>query len=269
MQWLLCMFLLVQCRRYAILLNTSIRYTNYRHSTNIQLFNNVLRSCQYNPDRIVMASWKDEIQNERNPFSGRIYLNRNTNTKYTPVPPTPLSTDYVINTLMGRHHQLKEMNENDTLLVYLCGHGRETFLKICDRDCLFRDDLSRIIRCLSDRLGKVLLILDTCEAESVINRNSIPENVFVVSTSLSNEPAYAAKKEPRLGVGPVDMFAYEFSRLNLSKDIPLQELFARISREKIFSSVTACRGKQHFSTRDFFESAEDPDEETAPQPFRI
>lgn len=246
-------------RNFAILLNTSRSYTNLRHSVDIQIFNNLLNACGYGSDQIKVSFSEDQIQNKRSPFAGSIYLDDHTKTKYTQIKPVRMDLNYVISLLELNCKELKHLNENDNLFIYLCGHGRETFLKICNRYFFFQGDLMKIIKTVSRRINKVLLIVDTCEAESLINRNEIPSNVFVVTTSLESESAYSSAFNIKLGVSPVNLFPYLFNKKNLVGETRLVDLFKEFKAVDLHSTLTFCK-KEDFVVKDFFSAGEDLDE---------
>ena len=164
------------------------------------------------------------------------------------------------------------MDENDNLLIYLCGHGRDTFLKICDTYYLFRGDLMRCIAETSRRVRRLLLIIDTCEAETLVERGSVPGNTFVVTTSLPKQSAYSAELDPKLGVCPVNLFPHMLSRQIAALrrghrrecTARLVDLFGGLGKGELQSSITHCK-KNEFMLDDFFvQDSSDGDREIRP-----
>lgn len=98
-----------------------------------------------------------------------------------------------------------------------------------------KSDLMQSIEYLSKRVNKVLLILDTCQAEALFdydvfancNQNDesfeIFKNVKVVTTSLINQYSYSTTLCTILGVSTVDDFPKVFLQSKLRKRYLKQE----------------------------------------------
>ncbi|KAI5168332.1 GPI-anchor transamidase subunit K [Pancytospora epiphaga] len=242
---------LVYSRNYAILINTSKNYSNYRHMSDILVLNNILRTGGFSDNDILAIFPEDQIQNQRNPWRDHILFHRGEQIKYSRLSPTSLNTNYILNTLLLRHEKLVSLDENDNLLVFMCGHGKSEFIKICDMYFLFKGDLMRVIKEVCLRLSKVLLIIDTCEAESLISREDLPKNAYVVTTSLSGENAYSIEVDEKLGVAPVDRFPYELQKRSLREEASLSELFGEL-KYKIKNSTITFSQKENFKVGEFF-----------------
>ena len=92
-QTILLLLGLLEAKNYAILVNTSKDYKNYRHSADIQVVHNVLRDNGYAPDDILVLFREDQIQNRRNPFPNAVCIGGNTDTPYTGFDTVPLDLD--------------------------------------------------------------------------------------------------------------------------------------------------------------------------------
>lgn len=248
---LLTLVLLAESRNYAILLNATKNYTNFRHTTDVQIFNNVLRKGGAEEKDILVLFKEDQVQNTRNPHPNAIRFNDGEEVRYTRLQPAPLDLDYIVNVLHLRDEKFKTLDENDNLFIFLCGHGRAGFLKICDTHFFFRGDLMLLLQKLCRRLAKVLLIIDTCEAESMVDRHAVPPNAFVVTTSLEKQSAYSIATDRRLGVSPANSFPYVFSKTKLDPEMRLTDLFDGLNRRGLSSSLTHC-GKDGFKVKEFF-----------------
>lgn len=139
------------------------------------------------------------------------------------------------------------------LVIYLSGHGHSGFMKICDRDFLFRTDLMAALRRGAGRATRVLLILDTCNAASLVTASELPSNVAVVATSMAQEPSYSLPRSPLHGVSLMDTFITLFERLFPLYDpnTPLPAFFAAFTSEELHSSLSYF-GNPDFMLKDFF-----------------
>jgi len=122
-------------------MNVTKNYTNFRHTADVQIFNNILSESGVESKDILVLFREDQPQNARNPHPNTILFNNNEEIKYTKLMPTRLDLNYIINVLHLRHEKFKMLNENDNLFIFLCGHDRRSFLKICDMDFLFKGDV--------------------------------------------------------------------------------------------------------------------------------
>lgn len=234
----------IAAKNYAILVNTSKHYINYRHNTNVQLFYNLLIKNNFSSDEIVNLFIEDQIQDPRNLFKNRINLNIPVN--YYKIKPTVYDLDTLYSILTLEHEKLKFLDKSDNLLIYLCGHGNINFLKLYNRYFLFKNDLMRAIKIASKRAGKILLMVDTCKAESLIDRNDLPDNLFVVTTSKIDELSYSIEIDSELGVSTVDQIPfifYQMAEKYLNRS--LVDLFNDMNKKELKSYIT-------FSEKPFF-----------------
>ena len=240
-------------KTYAILANTSKGYVNYRHAANLQLLYNILVNKGVQEDCIVPLFFEDPILNLRNPKPGIL---DSCDAKHFKLQPVKLTLDLLFNTLILQHNKFKYVSKDDSLLIYLCGHGNTNFLKICNRVFIFKNDLMRALKHSSKRVGKILMIIDTCKAESLIDREKIPDNVYVMTTSKDNELSYSMEIDPILGVSKVDAAPYLLYKLiieEVSNKIGLDELFEMMNKGQLNSKITY-GGNRGFKLTDFLDS---------------
>ena len=114
----------------------------------------------------------------------------------------------------------------------------------------------RVLKHSSKRVGKILMIIDTCKAESLIDREKMPDNVYVMTTSKDNELSYSMEIDPILGVSKVDAAPYLLYKLiieEVSNKIGLDELFEMMNKGQLNSKITY-GGNRGFKLTDFLDS---------------
>lgn len=242
--------IVVLARNYGILVNCSKNYTNFRHMADIQLVYNVLLRNGFKSSDILMLFNEDQIQDQRNKQVGTLMIH-NVEIKYHKIKPTVFDAPSLISMLRLRHRKFTHLDENDNLLIFICGHGKNQFLKICDIYCLFKDDIMDILKELSRRLNNIMLVLDTCEAESLIDFQHIPENALVVCSSSHTESAYSLNVDRRLGISPADELAYSLYQMQPRPNELLNELLKNICISDM-SSTLVLGGRSDYIYKDFF-----------------
>jgi len=217
------------CRNYSILINTSKGYINYRHMSNIQILYEIFKRDGIPEDNIFTVFQDDPHQDARNPDKDRIYfmadeciekcrMKNRMHYRY-------LTENVILDIINLKNERLKSLDENDNIVIYMCGHGREGFFKVCDRYFIFKNDLMDILQGVSKRINNLLLILDTCQASTLLDERHIPANVTVVTTSLDNEFSYASNAISSLGVYGIDDFPYFLYKGDLDYNLQADEFF--------------------------------------------
>lgn len=259
--------LLIQTKNYAILVNTSKGYINYRHTTSIQLFYNILIDNNFSENEIVSLFVEDQIQDPRNLFKEKIAIE--IPIKYFKLQTTDLNLQSLVEILSLKHNKLKYINENDNLLIYLCGHGNTNFLKLYNRFFFFKNDLMKILNKISKRVNGVFLIVDTCKAESLIDRKNIPENVYIATTSAETEMSYSIEIDPILGVSTADAVPYLFYKMVPNyMDKKLDEIFYHMNLNDLKSIITY-GGNKDFVLKDFLIQDTDKTKIKNVKPYKI
>ncbi|KCZ74104.1 hypothetical protein H311_04932, partial [Anncaliia algerae PRA109] len=165
----------------------------------------------------------------------------------------------LLNIINLNHHKLLDCDKNSNLLIYLCGHGNQEFLKIKYREAIYTDDFSRCINNLSQRVNKILVIVDTCHAFSFVPKK-IPSNVFYIATSKMDEPSVSSNYSNKLGVYCVDNFMFHLHKLMLNFKMNLVD-FCKLFTKEILKSTILTKGSKNFFVGDFFTQKEKiPDE---------
>lgn len=242
------------CNNQAILFNGSCNFCNYRHDSNVRVLSHVLLKNGFSKDEIVLFSGENSIDDDRNIDKGYVHLS---STLKIPVPRIEVQESTVqdfLNAINCNHKKLVDCNKNSNVLVYMCGHGNEGFLKVQYREAILSYDLNSAIMKLADRVGKVLLIVDTCRSASFLPKSRFPKNVFVVATSLVSEPSISSFSNSQLGVHCIDNFPYYLHELTKNiKNMPLDSFFGLFNRDYILSTIKfSFESTELFHFDDFF-----------------
>ncbi|WUR05029.1 GPI-anchor transamidase [Vairimorpha necatrix] len=247
--------LFVKMETFSILVNLSRGFQNYRHMTDLCLIHSLL-----NNNNIITYFQGDIYQDKRNIFPGKIFLNNQDTLKYNLFKDVQLkytvscdsSLNDILNGLQGNIPEMKYMKYSDNIFIYICGHGCEGAMKVFNKDWLTKEELMRSIRILKKRVSKIFLVLDTCEAESIISRDT--NDVFILTTSQFKEPSLSKGKNNLLGVHTVDEFPFYFSKVvreQRDRDISLDEICKELEKCKFSSTLTWTKNKT-FKLKDFF-----------------
>ena len=254
----------VLSKNYALLISTSAYFTNYRHMANIMALRKLLLNNNFDAQNIHLFAPDNQIENDRYLLKSEILLDENMRIQYTNAKDMNLKiiklTEFVLmDILLLRMKQFQEIDENDNLMIYLCGHAREGFFKTCSKYFLFKDDIEAAMNYLSKRVANCLIILDTCQAESLVGE--IPGNVALVTTSMEGEFSFSSRTSEILGIYSIDDFMYELytnAEEMLTREMTLIRL-ADMMNYRIKSKVKL-HGSREYKANDFFTRNDTPRE---------
>ncbi|VDD80765.1 unnamed protein product [Mesocestoides corti] len=100
-------------------------------------------------------------------------------------------------------------DQHSNILIYMTGHGGEGFLKFQDDSELSSVELADVVNqmWLSRRYNEMLIITDTCQAESMGSQVYSP-NVITVGSSKIGEESLAHHLDATIGVFVADRYSY-------------------------------------------------------------
>lgn len=234
-----------------MLINASTGFFNYRHSGNVYLFNEFFERMGFDKDQILIIQREDLLINERLHLDKFLFGRSRNETRYFEYKLVPIDDNYILNILELQCYEFKHLDENDNLFIYICGHGTGFYLKICNMYFLFRNDIMNKLRIISKRLNKIFVILDTCQAETLINRDDIPDNVFVLTTSSKFTKSYSIKSNSITGIAACDAFPFNFMKMPIKYDQTLIDFLEQLKDNKENYILTFCN-KKNFIIKDFF-----------------
>lgn len=279
---------LINCKTIAVLINTSKNFFNFRHTSNVFTLNYSLKNLGIEPENIYIFQRENLFEDPRNTKKyqlistdqnksidnktdksinknmvqnndksiDRIFINKNESVEYKNVPTYPLTEHFILNLFFLRHKFLYKLNNSDSLIFYMCGHAREEFFKISDRFFIFKNDIMRAIYYLSKRLSKVLIILDTCQAESLIDPLKISKNIAIITTSSNTEFSYSHSVIPFLGVSGIDDSTYKIYKNKMSINGYISKYFEDFNDGTLRSTIK-CHGNRTFKFSDFLRDEND------------
>ncbi|KAK8800341.1 hypothetical protein WA171_004974, partial [Blastocystis sp. BT1] len=104
-------------------------------------------------------------------------------------------------------------NENSTLLLFLNGHGGDGFFKFREREELNSHILWNVLFQMfkMKRYGQVMIMIDTCQASSLIPKDLPPNSIFLASSSVGEE-SYSHGFDYHYGLPTKDRFVTSLMR---------------------------------------------------------
>lgn len=247
------MLSLAAAKNFAILVNGSINFPNYRHTSNVVLLSKILIENGYTKDEIVVLCGENSLQDVRNTDPGHIHISENLKLPIPNLDFEVATARSVYDALYCNHRKLLDVDSNSNVTIYLTGHGNKKFLKIQYREAIFASDFIRAVGALAGRVRKILVIVDTCNSGSFLDV-VVPENVIMVASSLVNESSFSSLFSLELGTHSIDNFIYNFWIITQTyKNESLRLLFGEFNNEKMKSTVNFKAGKsEEFGFSDFF-----------------
>lgn len=231
----------------AAIFSTSIFFFNYRHSANAYAFSSLLVRNKIPRSQLYIGIADDPAYNIRNSFPGQVFYD--SNHKFN-VHMTPNITngDLSVNTFRSLllkgpvHGQISPISKMDkNFILYLTGHGGNEFLKFhLDKQFTagqFKEMVSEMKRI--HQFEKLLIILDTCQAETFFNYINL-SNVITISSSKLGESSISSEYDNILGVPLSDLFTNNFIDLvtKMGPKATFSELEYALRRRNIGSTFT-------------------------------
>ncbi|CAJ0578869.1 unnamed protein product, partial [Mesorhabditis spiculigera] len=205
---------------WAVLVCTSRFWFNYRHVSNVlSLYHSIKRLGIPDSNIIVMLA-EDVPCNPRNPKPGTCFnapggLNLydwNIEVDYRG---NEVTVENFIRVLTGRHVESEPRSRRmlsdhqSNVLVYLTGHGGDSFLKFQDAQELTNFDLGQTVQAMfeDNRYHEMFVIADTCRSESMYEYITAPR-VLSTSSSLTHEESYSYDLDYDVGVFVIDRYTH-------------------------------------------------------------
>eukprot|EP01071_Lankesteria_metandrocarpae_P005059 Lankesteria_metandrocarpae@DN3837_c0_g1_i1.p1 len=217
----------VQTNNWAVIINTSRYWYNYRHSANALTFYSVAKRLGIPDERIVLMLSEDFACNPRNAMPGTEYNsgdNSRVNLYNTDIEVDfrgdDVSVETFIRVLTGRQASSTPRSkrlltdEHSNIFIYMTGHGGFEFLKFQDWEVLSSKDLADAFEqmALQRRYRRIMFVTDTCQAGTLANQFRSPE-VTSIGCSRKDENSLSHHGDRFIGVNVIDRFthhAYQF-----------------------------------------------------------
>jgi len=217
----------------AIILQSSVFFHNYRHTTNaLSVYHSLKNHGGFTDDNIILFL-ADEIPcNARNTFKNKVFANHqhdvdlyeNTQVDYSG---DDVTVSNFLRVLKGRHvpntpasQKLPNLNEHTNLLIYITGHGGDEFFKFRDKEELTAKEFRLTLEEMQfrKRFQSVLFISDTCQAFTFVpntrakdEESSMPNdltNVYTIGTSLKDQNSYSHHADMDIGHSVQDRYTF-------------------------------------------------------------
>lgn len=170
---------------WAILVDTSRYWFNYRHSVNTLAVYEVVKHLGIPDSHILLMLADYPATDPRNRFPGQLFLG---NDHAASVAGADVEVDFrgmdvnahnFLRVLTGKNHaelgvspsQMLLSSNTSNVLLYMTGHGGDEFLKFHDIDELGSEQLGAAFAEMHVRgmYGELLVIIDTCQAATMAN----------------------------------------------------------------------------------------------------
>ncbi|KAL6058578.1 glycosylphosphatidylinositol anchor biosynthesis [Balamuthia mandrillaris] len=235
---------------WAVLVDTSIFWHNYRHIANTLSMYRTVRRLGIPDSQIILMIADDMACDPRNAIPGSIFDHKNHKLN---VYGTDIEIDYrgyevsvenFIRLLTGRHHKdvprSKRLLTDDrsNILIYMTGHGGDEFLKFQDYEEICSKDLADAFEQMweKQRYHEIFFMVDTCQATTLYEHFRSP-NILAVGSSAKGENSYSHHTDSHLGIAMIDRFTYHtleyFEGVNLDSTATVADLFSVFSHGKL------------------------------------
>ena len=215
---------------WAVLVDSSKFYFNYRHTVNTLMFYSLLKRYNVDDEHIILMLPENHQCHPRNIYPGKIEdgfhgedLMADVEVDYRGAEVSPES---IVQVLTGRHiegtphNKRLRSSENSKLFVYLTGHGGNGYFKIQDTQVLLSTDLANAVYEMyyKGKFEEIMIFIDSCQALPIFDHIDLP-GFHGLSSSLNGQPAKSYGTHRDLGVTATDHFSYFFVELFRGKNL--------------------------------------------------
>ena len=206
---------------WAILVDTSRYWFNYRHVANTLSFYRTVKRLGIPDSRIILMLADDFACDARNAFPGEIYGSRS---RAVNLYGDDIEVDYrgyevtpenLLRVLTNRHPKgtprskraLTDARSN--VLLYLTGHGGDEFLKFQDQREILSKDVADALHQMKrkNRYDELLFIAETCQASTMAAQFYSPD-VLAVGSSGKGENSLSHHNDDAIGLSVIDRFTF-------------------------------------------------------------
>lgn len=239
---------------WAVIVSTSRYWFNYRHASDALSFYHTVRRLGIPDSNIVLMLADDFACNPRNAFPGEVFNDGNHRVNLygeavqVDYRGTEVSVHAFLRVLTGRHEKQVPPSKrlgsdsNSNVLVYMSGHGGDDFLKFQDNQEMMGADLADAIAQMWEarRYRRMLLFVETCEAESLTAAVSSP-NVLTVATSKLGEKSYSHHSDVKVGLHVIDRVTYYalewFRTVGPTSNATLDQFLQYVRKQRLESTL--------------------------------
>ncbi|KAK5133621.1 glycosylphosphatidylinositol anchor biosynthesis [Meristemomyces frigidus] len=255
---------------WAVLVSTSRFWFNYRHMANTLSLYRTVKRLGIPDSQIILMLPDDMACNPRNTFAGSVFNDKSreldlydqqtrSSGSAAAAGMGGIEVDYrgnevtvenFIRLLTDRwpasHPSSKRLRTDDrsNILIYMTGHGGDSFLKFQDAEEISSHDLADAFAQMHEkgRYRELLFMIDTCQANTMYTEFYSP-GIVATGSSAKDQSSYSHHADQDVGVAVIDRWTYynlEFleTRINsTSADVRLGELFDSYTFERVHSDA--------------------------------
>ncbi|KFH02418.1 peptidase c13 family protein [Toxoplasma gondii MAS] len=250
---------------WAVIVNTSRYWYNYRHTANALSIYHTVKRLGIPDSQIILMLSDDHACSPRNFFPGRIFNDHTRTLNLYGAGDrsgggSSVEVDYrgdevqvatLLQLLAGRHNPATPRgkrlltDENSQVLLYLSGHGGDGFLKFQDWEEISSVDLADAVAQMKAqrRFREMLLIAETCQGSTLLDAMATA-GVLGLASSGPKESSYSHHADGFLGVAVIDRWTYytlqffEKSVRDASSSATFEQLMNSYSRKQLLSTAS-------------------------------
>lgn len=244
-------------KNFAIILNNSKYYYNYRMATNVSAIYNSLKKLGYTSQNMLLLSNQATFNHPAN-FPANTQRLHDDNIKQNLITENfQIDSFYDDVTLKkhtmafsGRYEQFDTLNKRmdlegvDNLLIYLTGHGGDLYMKVLYLEIMFARHFSDFFEELfaGGKIKKALVLSDTCSASTLFNTTSGDDvNAVLFGSSEWDDYALSTGFDSYIGQPLKDRFSFAFVKLldeifKKDRKLSFEDFIAEFPKKKIESS---------------------------------
>lgn len=261
LQWVLLAFwfcVFVDCshsNNWAVLIDTSRYWYNYRHVANTLSFYRTIKRLGISDSNIILMLAEDIACDAQNVHPGSVFndAKHGVNLYGTNVEVDyrgdDVSTENFLRLFTGRHSPLTPRSKRlmsdsrSNVFVFMAGHSGSRFVKVQDWEEVTSMDLADAFNQmkLQGRFQNLFWIADTCQAETLQN-DFYTEGILGLGSSAAHENSYSHHVDYDIGVAIIDRFTFYslklFEGLSTDSNISVFEFVNTLQYNQLHSHPT-------------------------------
>eukprot|EP00435_Cladocopium_sp_Y103_P070033 s295_g34.t1 len=206
---------------WAVLVETSKYWYNYRHAANTLSFYHTVKRLGIPDSQIILMMAEDVPCNSRNAKPGTVFnekqhkLNLYGTEVEVDYRGDEVSVENFLRLLTGRHPPSTPRNKrlltdaSSNIFIFITGHSGEEFIKFQDWEELTSTDIADAFKQMQQqrRYKQIFWVSDTCQAATLQNQFYSP-GVLAIGSSGKKENSYSHHIDHEIGVAVIDRFTF-------------------------------------------------------------
>lgn len=257
-------FSCVVAANWAVLVSTSNSWYDYRHSSNVLSIYQELLAQGMPSSRIILMMAGSFHCNPRNAYPGEQTTPDGDVAKSIPINyrGAEVTAANFMSLLTQRYHsdipKMKRLGstEDSNLFIYLTGHGGDNFLSFQDStsDYLTSGMLDSALKemWLARKYKNAIVMVDSCQASSLVDKLSSP-NTVAVGSARRGESSYSAGRETAMGISLIDRFSWITTQImRVKSEINIGGILGLYSDLRSHPQIYYPKEMESISLKDFF-----------------